>query len=129
MLAKKILAGIFAAIILIKLAFGLINPGTWMGGVAWLLQHQALLVGLYLVLAVITGYYALSSLDLIDIAVVMFFTSMLLALALVPFPQLLLSMGQQFVSQGLGLAWLAVVLWGAFAVAVLYRLISGNREA
>jgi len=127
MLAKKILAGIFAVIILLKLAIGLMSPGTWMGGVAWLLQHKVLLVGSYLVLAAITGYYALVSLDLIDIAVVMFFTSMLMALGLVPFSQLLLSMGQQFASQGIGQAWLAVVLWTAIAVAVLYRLISASR--
>lgn len=126
-MAKEILAGVFAVVILLKLIIGIMNPRAWMAGVAWLLQHQALLLGLYLVVTVITGYYALSSLDLIDVAVVMFFTSMLMALGLVPFSQLLLSLGQQFASQGLGQAWPAAVPWAAVAVAVLYRLISGSR--
>ena len=56
MLGKKILAGIFAALILIKLAFLLTSPDKWLGATQAFMGHYVLMMGLYLVLLVITGY-------------------------------------------------------------------------
>jgi hypothetical protein len=127
MMAKKILASIFAVVILLKLIIWIMNPGAWMGGVEWLLGHNVLLMSIYLALIIITGYYALSSVDLIDIAVVMFLTSLLVAISLVPYSATLLKLREEIVTVGLGQAWLAVLIWGALAVAVLYRVFSPSR--
>ena len=70
MLGKKILAGIFAALTLIKLAFLLISPEQWLGATQAFLGHYPMMVGFYLVLLVITGYFVFTRLDLIDVAVV-----------------------------------------------------------
>ena len=127
MWAKKVLASIFAVVILLKLAIGLTCPGTWMRGVEWLLEHDILLMGIYLTLIVITGYYALSSIDIIDIAVVMFFTSLLVAISLVSYAATLLKLREEMLTVGVGKAWPAVVLWAAIGVAVLYRVFSKTR--
>lgn len=127
MWAKKVLASIFAVVILLKLPIGLTSPGTWMRGVEWLLEHDILLMGIYLTLIVITGYYALSSIDIIDIAVVMFLTSLLVAISLIPYTAALLKLREEMLTVGVGKAWPAVVLWAAIGVAVLYRVISGKR--
>lgn len=127
MLGKRILAAIFAGIILLKLLVGLMNPAKWLGLTGVLLGHHTLVMGIYLVLIVITGYYIFSSLNLIDIAVVMFFTSLLVGLSLVPYAPLLLKMSEEIAALGIGKAWLALLIWGVLAVAVLFRVLSERR--
>jgi hypothetical protein len=128
MLVKKILAGLFAVIILLKLVFVLTSPQQWMGFATVFLGHYGLFMAIYLILIVITGYYIFSSLNLIDIALVMFFASLLTALALIPYTTLLLSLNEQMIASGMGKAWLAVVIWGVLAVAILFRVFSQDRR-
>jgi hypothetical protein len=124
MLAKKILAGIFAVIILLKLIIGIANPNLWMGAVEVLLGQHALLMIIYLVLLAITGYYVFSTFNMIDLAVVMLFTSLLTAISILPYSALMLKLREEIISIGMGKAWFAVLIWGALAVAVLYRVFS-----
>src|SRR5208337_1465169 len=115
MLVKKILAGSFALIILLKLGFVVTSPQQWMGFAAGFLGHYGLTMAIYLILLIIIGYYIVSSLNLIDIALVMFFTSLLVGLALIPYSTLLLSLNEQIIASGMGKAWLSLVIWGALA--------------
>ena len=128
MLGKKILAVIFAAAILIKLAFLLISPSLWLGATQGFMGHYAAIMGFYLVLLVITGYFVFTSLDLIDVAVVMLFTSILLGLSLMPYLASIPQLREAIVTVGFGKAWPAWILWAAIAVAVLYRIFSGSRR-
>jgi hypothetical protein len=128
MLGKKILAVIFAAVILIKLAFLLISPGQWLGATQAFLGHYAMMMALYLALLVITGYFVFTSLDLIDVAVVMLFTSVLLGLSLLPYLESVPKLPETIVSVGFGKVWPAWILWAAIAMAVLYRILSVRRE-
>jgi len=128
MLGKKILAGIFAALILIKLAFLLTCPSQWLGATQAFLGHYAVIMGIYLVLLVITGYFVFTSLDLIDVAVVMLFTCILLGLSFLPYLASLPKFSEAIVSVGFGKAWPALILWAAIAVAVLYRIFAGKKE-
>jgi hypothetical protein len=128
MSGKEILAVIFAGLILLKIVFGLINPGTWMGLSAAFLGHYYLVMGLYLGLLVITGYYVFTSLDLIDVAVVMLFTSTLVGITLIPYTGSMLKMGEEIGVQGFSKAWLGLLLWVAIAGAVLYRIFARKEE-
>lgn len=127
MLGKRILAGIFAGTILLKLLVGFINPAKWLDLTGALLGHTIIVTAIYLILLIITGCYIFSSLKLIDIALVMFFTSLLVGLSLVPYAPLLLRMSEEIAVLGIGKAWLALLLWGALAVAVLYQVFSKKR--
>ena len=128
MLGKKILASIFAALILIKLAFLLISPEQWLGATQAFLGHYAVMMGIYLVLLVITGYVVFTSLDLIDVAVVMLFTSILLGLSLIPYLASMPKFPEAIVSVGLAKVWPSWIIWAAIAVAVLYRIFAGKKE-
>ncbi|MBU4231827.1 MAG: hypothetical protein KJ822_08240 [Proteobacteria bacterium] len=128
MLGKKIIAVIFGAVILIKLAFLLISPSLWLGATQVFLGHYAAMMGIYLVLLVITGYFVFTSLDLIDVAVVMLFTSILLGLSLIPYLASMPNLPEAIVSVGFGKVWPAWILWAAIAVAVLYRIFTGKKE-
>jgi hypothetical protein len=127
MLGKKIIAVIFAAVILIKLAFLLISPSMWLGATQGFLGHYGAIVGVYLMLLVITGYYVFTSLDLIDVAVVMLFTSILLGLSLIPYLASMPNLPEAIVRVGFAKVWPAWILWAAIAVAVLYRIFAGKR--
>jgi len=124
MLGKKILACIFALIILLKLVFVVASPQQWMGFASGFLEHQVLAMAIFLA---ITGYYIFSSLDLIDIALVLFFSSMLFGLAFIPYSAMFISLNQQIMASGMGKAWLAIVIWAALAVAILFRVFSKER--
>ncbi len=128
MLGRKILATIFAVVILVKLVALLTNPGRWMEFAGVLLGHQATVMGIYLVLIAVTGYYVFTSVDLVDIAVVMFFTSLLVALSLVPYSGELLKLRADLTAVSLGKSWLAIVIWGVIAVMVLYRVFSEKKR-
>ncbi len=126
MLGKKILAGIFAALTLIKLAFLLISPEQWLGATQVFLGHYTLMIAIYLVLLVITGYFVFTRIDLIDVAVVMLFTSVLLGLSLLPY--LDAQLPEAILSVGFAKFWPGLLIWAAIAVAVLYRIFAGKKE-
>ncbi len=126
-MAKKILAGIFAGLILVKLAALLINPEGWLHLGRLFLGNQRVVTGIYLVLIVITGYFIFSRLNLIDIALVMFFTSLLTGLTLMPYSVQMLKIGNEMVAIGFGQAWLAILIWGVIALAVLGKVFSKGR--
>jgi len=128
MLAKKILAGIFAVLILLKLAALLINPEGWMSLGKVFLEHHSAVTGIYTVLIAITGYFIFSSLNLIDLALVMFFTSLLTGLTLMPYSTQMMQLGDAMVAVGIGKAWLAILIWAAVALAVLYEVLSKRRR-
>ena len=127
MLGKKILAVIFAAAILIKLSFLLINPEGWLGVTQAFLGHYAMMIAIYLVLLVITGYFVFTRLDLIDVAVVMLFTSILLGLSLIPYVASVPQLPEAIVRVGFAKVWPTWILWAAIAVAVLYRVFTSGK--
>jgi len=127
MLGKKILAVIFAALTLIKLAFLLISPELWLGVTQTFLGHYTLLIAIYLVLLVITGYVVFTRIDLIDVAVVMLFTSVLLGLSLLPFLASIPQFREAIVNVGLAKFWSPLIIWAAIAVAVLYRVFASQK--
>ncbi len=128
MLAKKILAGIFAVLVLLKLAALLINPAGWMSLGKEFLEHHTAVTAIYLVLIVIIGSFIFSSLTLIDLALVMFFTTLLIGLTLLPYSTQMVQLGDAMVAIGLGKAWLPLLIWGAVALAVLFEVFSKRRR-
>jgi hypothetical protein len=127
MLGKKILAGVFAALVLTKLAFLLISPGQWLGATQAFLGHYAVVMGFYLVLLVVTGYFVFTRIDLIDVAVVMLFTGVLLGLSLIPYLAAMPNLPEAVVSVGFARVWPSWIIWAAVAVAVLYRIFAGKK--
>ena len=98
------------------------------GGDQVFLGHYALMIAIYLVLLVITGYVVFTRIDLIDVAVVMLFTSVLLGLSLIPYLASIPQLREAIVSVGFGKAWPALIIWAAIAVAVLYRVFASKKE-
>ena len=122
----EIMATIFAVLILVKMITLLINPKAWMKSVANpLLNNVTPTMAIYLIFAIITGYYILQEMNIIQIAAVMLFTSLLFGLNLMPYAKEFLKMANKTLKtrkQMLKTWWLHFILWIGFALWVLYEL-------
>ena len=81
----------------------------------------------YLIALIVTGYFIFTTMQLIDVAVVMLFTGLLVGLSLVPYAASLLPAVQQVRPQDSAGAWLPWIVWIALAVAVLYRVFAREK--
>jgi hypothetical protein len=127
MAGKRVLAVIFALLILVKVAFLLINPGKWLGIAQVLTGYTGEVTIAYLIALAIIGYFIFTSIDIIDVAVVMLFTGLLVGLNLIPYAASLHTTMQEIATTGLGKAWLALIIWVAIAIAVLMRVFAKAR--
>ena len=128
MLGKKSWPAFLRRLPELRLAFLLISPESWLGATQAFLGHYTLVVVIYLVLLVVTGYFVFTSLDLIDVAVVMLFTGVLMGLSLVPYLASIPQLREAIVSVGLAKFWPGLIIWAVIAVAVLYRIFAGKKE-
>jgi hypothetical protein len=127
MFGKRILAGIFAGMILLKLIILTIYPQLGVSVAEKLLGYSSLVIIISLALLVISGYYIFTSLNLIDVALVMLFTGFLISATSAPyFAELLKTRAESF-SFDLSRAWLPWLIWGILAVAVLYKTWNPDR--
>jgi len=118
----EILATIFAILVLVKLLFVAVNPKLWMKGVESILGNYIFTTVVYVLLAVIVGYVLFQSLNIIQVAAVMLFTSLLIGLTLVPYLKEFLTLGKEMIgtrSEMFRKTWLAIVIWIAIAVWTL----------
>lgn len=122
MTSIEVLATIFAALILIKLIVVLIKPEVWIKISKALLKKSVLTTLIYLVLAAIVGNYILASVDAIQIAAVMLFTSLLMAIGFIPYSNMIDKMREQVMNEGISKAWLSILIWLAIAIWILYKV-------
>jgi hypothetical protein len=114
-------------LILVKVAFLLVNPGKWLVIAQALTGHtREAMIG-YLIALAIIGYFIFTSMDIIDVAVVMLFTGLLVGLNLIPYAATLNTTMKGIATAGLSKAWLALIIWVTIAVAVLARVFAKAR--
>ena len=121
MAAIETLAVILALVILIKFVVILINPKSWAKLVHVILKSKAVVSIIYLILAVIVGYYLFQSLTIIQVGAVMLFTALLYGLAFIPFMDNILPIKKVLQKGKLwSKAWLSIVIWIIIAIWILY---------
>jgi hypothetical protein len=121
----EVLAAIFAVMVLVKLFVVAVNPKFWMKGIESILGNYVFTTIVYVLLAVIVGYVVFQSLNIIQVAAVMLFTSLLIGLTLVPYAREFLALSKEVTVTRLGMfrkAWLAMVIWAGIAVWTLYAV-------
>lgn len=121
----EILATIFAILVLVKLLIVAINPKVWMKVAEAILSNYTLTTAVYLILAVIVGYYIFANLNIVQVAAAMLLTSVLMGLTLVAYSKTMLKVAKEILgtrSDMFRKAWLAILIWVAIAVWVLYTV-------
>ena len=115
----EILAIIFAVLVLVKLLFVLIKPGAWMSFVGFLYKNTIVITTVYVVLAVLVGLYIFASFNIVQVAAVAVFISLLMGIGFAPFSQKLIAMNNEVIEER-GKAWLAMLIWAAIAIWTLW---------
>ena len=124
MVAIEILAVIFAILVLVKLLFIIFSPNTWLGIVEPLLENKLVATLIYLILALIVGYYVLLSLSIVEVAAVMLFTSLLIGLAWIPYSDDVIKLRKEMLNKRnvVSKNWLSIIIWIVIALWVLYTV-------
>ncbi len=122
MTAIEVLATMFAALVLLKLAFIRANPKVWMKFARSMLRDSSVATLIYFVLAVVVGYFVLTSMTIVQVGAVMLFTSLLMGVGIAPHSQVILKLGEEMLSAGFGKAWLSMLIWAAISIWVLYSV-------
>ncbi len=123
MTSIEVLATIFAVLVLVKLAFIRSNPRAWRNFAQLILRDSVVAMLVYLVLAVVVGYFIFSSMTIVQVGAVMFFTSLLMGVGMAPFSQVILKVGEEMLTKGLGKAWLSMLIWTGISLWVLYGVL------
>ena len=120
----EICALIFAILVLVKLIVISINPRKWMDLAETLLKSHGYFSIVYLILAVIVGYYLMQELTVIQIVSAMLFTMLLAGLTMMQYPGPILKLSRETLKDKKVLSknWFSVLIWIAIAVYTLYLL-------
>jgi len=123
MTSIEMLATIFAVLVLVKLAFIRTNPKAWINFAQPILRNSVVALVVYLALATVVGYFIFSSMTIVQVGAVMLFTSLLMGVGLAPYSQLILKVGEEILTEGLGKAWLSMLIWTGISLWVLYGVL------
>ncbi len=121
----EILAAIAAILILVKLLLAAaLKPKSLLNLYeAILIKHGAFAMAAYLVLLVIIGYYVFSSMSMVQVVAVMFFTSILIRLSLIPYSKPLYNLLKEILIKGFFReSWLTILVLLAIAIWTLYEI-------
>ncbi len=123
MTSIEVLATIFAVLVLVKLAFIRANPRAWMNFAQPILRNSVVALLVYLVPAAVVGYFIFSSMTIVQVGAVMLFTSLLMGVGLAPYSQVILKVGEEMLTEGVGKAWLSMLIWTCISLWVLYGVL------
>lgn len=125
MTALEVLALIFAIVVLVKLLIFIINPKCLIKISKGMLKKTVLVKIVYLILAIIVGYYIFSSLNIVVVASVMLFTSLLIGLNFLSYskaiPEILKEIPEKRLAI-IGKFWFPILIWVALAIWTLFAV-------
>lgn len=122
MTAVEILAVILAVMVLVKLIIIFINPRSWAGVSETMLKNTHLVSAIYLVLAVVVGYFVFSEMSILQVGAATLFVTLLMGLALTPHAKLLLKIRKTLYKSRrkiLAMYWLPSLIWVIIAIWIL----------
>ena len=118
------LATIFALLILIKISIIFLNPKVWLKVDKTLLKPNPITTVIYLALIVVTGNYIFESMNVVEVAAVMMFVSLLMCLSYIPYYKIMMGLTKKVLMEKdcLKKAWLSILIWVSLAIWVLYTI-------
>lgn len=124
MLLMKIFAVLFAVLILVKIVLLVLGRDFLLQMSEKLLQNRKNALIIYGVGAAVVGLPVLLTINIVEIATVMLWTSLLIGLGMIPYSDLLAKYCQEFKQVSLTKIWWLLGLWGGLAIWVLYAVFS-----
>lgn len=124
--ALELFAVIFAVLILVKLIVVLINPQVWMDKVVTpIYGNPTLFMIIFVILAVVVGYYLLPFVSVVEVGAVGLFIALLAGIGILPYSKSLLpKMKEEVIRMGVSRAWLSITIWLVISLWILYSVFS-----
>jgi len=125
MTAIEVLATIFAVIVLIKVIILFFSPKSILPATKILIKGNAVFKIIYLVLALIVGYYILQSLSIVEISAVFLLYALLIGLVFIPYAKSMINLTKAMVknkTKFLSKNWLIVLIMLIISLWTLYAI-------
>jgi len=123
----EILAVIFVALVLLKMAVFAIKPKILIKLTDVTCKKPVIGIVVSLILAVVVGYYIFSYFSIVEVASIMIFTSILIKLNFLTCPSIMLKLKDEIPEDRLAVLrkfWLSILIWVGLAVWVLFAVFS-----
>ncbi len=126
MSAIDVLAVILSVIVLVKIVVILIaGPKVWMKAPQFLLKYKQVVVLVYSLGILVTGYYLFTALSVTEVMAALLFCSLLLGVSLISYYDCMLKTAQKLMPTRKSLLksfWLQLVFWTVLAVIALWQV-------
>jgi hypothetical protein len=121
----EIVALIAAVLLLIKAIVNLAKPKLAIKRAEKILKNEALAIGLYIALAVITGYVVITAIGIVNAFVAVLFGASIVGLTLIMYPQEILKLTRKMLKDKKKMTfpmivWVVLALWTLYALYVKY---------
>ena len=117
----EIIALVFAVGVLTKMVFLTVRPKKFLKLTKPMLKHTTELRVVYVIFAVILGWYIFQVYTIVDVAAITMFAALLMGISWLPYSKALTALCDEFVKKEM--VWknmLAIVIWVGLALWVLY---------
>jgi hypothetical protein len=120
----EIFALVFSVAVLLKIIVIFVDARKWIHIAESFFKKPSLLTVLYVVAAVVVGYYLFQSLSIIQITAVMLFTMLLVGMSILAYPGPILKMSKEILKKKdvIKRNWLSLLIWAVIALYTLYIL-------
>ena len=125
MLVMKILAVVFALLVLVKMIMLLVAREYWMGLVDKMFKPGNKTGLVYGVATGLVGLPVLLQVSIFEIGAVMLWTSLLIGLGMVPYSEMVMKWRDEIAREGLGRIWWVLAIWVGLAVWILAAVFGG----
>ncbi len=121
----EIIAVIFAILILVKIIVVFIRPKAWIRFAETITRNHLIITLVYIILAIILGYYVFSVFSVVTVFVIAIFGILLMAIGLIPYFESIIKTTKKMTREKiLQSFWLSLLIWLIFAIWVLYVVFS-----
>jgi len=121
----EVMAVLVSVAVLAKILFLVFNPHAWVHLAKIFLKHAAIMRVVYLLLAVLVGYYVFQYLHVVEVAAVVLLVSLIMGMTWLEYPKQMLSVVQDISKADfLRTSFFTLLLWAAFAVWVLASVLN-----
>jgi len=121
----EILAVILAVLVLVKLFVFVFNPHIRVKIAKALYEKTVLITFVFLLLAIIVGYFVFARFTIVEVSALLLFASILFGLGLVPYTKGLIEVVEKESESRMTILkknWPSILIWGAIALWTLYKV-------
>ena len=122
--ALETIAGIFAALTIVKLVAIFFKPSLMKNSFDFWMKKKGLMMGLILVFTVVIGYFVLANMTVVQVLAAFFLGHMLMGLFFLSYPKSIEKFYKDVMKDGMKSALLPILVYLALSIWALYTILA-----